>query len=1146
MDFQYIFNLYKSSDRLRKLAGVLGSQSGSVALSGMSGSQTALMAAALYEVMPSRLVIVLPDREDAAYFLNDIENILGERSALFFPGSLKKPYSFPQIDRNNVLLRAEVLTHLGKNNKPRPVITYAEAFHEKVVTRKTLEANTVEARVGESLSVDFIIEFLNENDFERTDFVMEAGQFAVRGGIVDVFSFANELPYRMEFDGNKIESIRVFDPVSQLSEKNMNHITIIPNVQGKMVKEERQSFAEFLPDDTIIWCHNFRQSLDIMQSGINVMNESEKFVPAEDDFTEGEVLPGSPDATFDSPDRVKEMMSRFRIVESGLRTAFQSGEVIAFHSKPQQSFNKNFELLGRTFIENTAAGYHNLIFADTAKQIERIYAIFQDIVIPDRKPGEEVIFTPMLLSLHEGFTDADLKVAAYTDHQIFDRYHRFRLRRNYSRNEALTLKEIYSLKPGDFVTHIDHGVGKFAGLEKVDVNGKTQEAIRLVYKDNDILYVSIHSLHRISRFTGKEGSEPKLNKLGSNAWANLKQKTKKKVKDIAKELIELYAKRRAQKGFAFAKDNYLQNELEASFIYEDTPDQEKSTADVKRDMEKPYPMDRLICGDVGFGKTEIAIRAAFKAVNDSKQVAVLVPTTILALQHYKTFSERMKDFPCTVDYLNRFKSTAQQSVTIEKLKQGKVDIVIGTHRILSKDIKFKDLGLLIIDEEQKFGVAAKEKLKALRLNVDTLTLTATPIPRTLQFSLMGARDLSVINTPPPNRYPVTTELHTFNEKTIRDAVNYEVSRGGQVFFIHNRVSDIHTIADLVKKLCPGVRVDVGHGQMDGDHLESVILKFIEGDTDVLVSTTIVESGIDISNANTIIINQAHHFGLSDLHQMRGRVGRSNKKAFCYLLSPPLSVLTPEAKRRLKAIEEFSDLGSGFSVAMRDLDIRGAGNMLGGEQSGFISEIGYEMYHKILDEAIRELKETDFKDIFEGENEKPEFVGDCQIDTDLEILIPSDYISNITERLNIYKEIDDLTREEQLRDYLKNLRDRFGPVPVQVEELMNAIRLRWKAKALGFEKIVLKGGILKGYFVSNPESSFYRSDTFTRLIGYIQANPKRIRMSEKNNKLSVSFSGIRHVKEANEVFEEMMAAGDKNYNNLPAEGLQAGIKQDFTR
>jgi transcription-repair coupling factor (superfamily II helicase) len=781
-------------------------------------------------------------------------------------------------------------------------------------------------------------------------------------------------------------------------------------------------------------------------------------------------------------------------------------------------------LLAAAFLENEKAGFHNFIFADTAKQIERIYAIFNDIKIPGRLPGQEIKFTPVLLSLHEGFIDHDLKMACYTDHQIFDRYHRFRLRKNYSKNEALTLKEIYSLKPGDFITHIDHGIGKFAGLEKIDANGKTQEAIRLVYKDNDILYVSIHSLHRIARFSGKDGTQPKLNKLGTATWANLKQKTKKRVKDIAKDLIALYAQRRAKKGFAFTPDNYLQNELEASFIYEDTPDQIKSTADIKKDMEKPYPMDRLICGDVGFGKTEVAIRAAFKAVNDNKQVAILVPTTILALQHYKTFSERLKDFPCTIDYLNRFKSAAQQSVTIEKLKTGKVDIIIGTHRLLSKDIKFKDLGLLVIDEEQKFGVAAKEKLKALRINVDTLTLTATPIPRTLQFSLMGARDLSVINTPPPNRYPVTTEVHVFNEKLIREAIRYEVARGGQVFIIHNRVQDIHDISALVKKLCPDVSVGVGHGQMEGEQLEKVLLNFIEGDTDVLVATTIIESGIDISNANTIIINQAHHFGLSDLHQMRGRVGRSNKKAFCYLLAPPVSILTPEAKRRLKAIEEFSDLGSGFNVAMRDLDIRGAGNMLGGEQSGFISEIGYETYHKILDEAIQELKDTEFRDIFPHED-NVHFVNDCQIDTDLEILIPSDYISNITERLNIYKEIDDLEREDQLKEYEKNLRDRFGPVPVEVTELMNAIQLRWKAKALGFEKIVLKGGILKGYLVSNPESSFYRSAVFTNLIAYIQSHPSRIRLSEKNNKLSISFSGIKTVAQAKLIFDELQ----KNLN-----------------
>lgn len=1092
---------------------------GVISLSGMAGSQPALVAASLVEQYSSRVVFVLPDREDAAYFLNDVENILGDHSAFYFPPSLKKPYGFPFTDKNNILLRAEVLTHLAKTKNPRPIITCAEALHEKVVTPKALESNTVEVRTGELISVAFITEFLNENGFERSDFVLEAGQFAVRGGIVDVFSYSHEMPYRIEFDGDKVESIRIFDPVTQLSEKNMGVITIIPNIQGAMVNEERQTFLHCLPPDTILWFHDMKRSLDIMQSGMKVMEELHSSLPDSIKENDYEHLQGNPELWFDSTDVIEKAASSFRVIETGNYHFYPAKEKIAYHSTPQPPFQKNFDLIGKTFLGNSAAGYRNLIFSDTAKQIERLYAIFRDLQIPGKESGMEISFTPILLSLHEGFIDKDLKLACYTDHQIFNRYHRFRLRRHYSRDEALTLKEIYSLKPGDYVTHIDHGVGKFAGLEKVEVNGKTQEVIRLVYKDNDILYVSIHSLHRISRFTGKEGTVPKLNKLGSPAWANLKQKTKKRVKDIARDLIELYAKRRAQKGFSFAKDNYLQHELEASFIYEDTPDQVKSTADVKRDMEKQYPMDRLICGDVGFGKTEVAIRAAFKAVNDSKQVAILVPTTILALQHYKTITERLKDFPCTVDYLNRFKSTAQQSSTIEKLKNGKIDIIIGTHRLLSKDIKFKDLGLLVIDEEQKFGVAAKEKLKALRLNVDTLTLTATPIPRTLQFSLMGARDLSVINTPPANRYPVTTEVHTFNEKVIRDAIMYEVSRGGQVFFIHNRVQDIHTIADLVHKLCPGVTVGVGHGQMDGPQLEEVILKFVDGETDVLVSTTIIESGIDISNANTIIINQAQNFGLSDLHQMRGRVGRSNRKAFCYLLAPPYSILTPEAKQRLKAIEEFSDLGSGFSVAMRDLDIRGAGNMLGAEQSGFIADIGYEMYHKILDEAIRELKETDFKEIFEQET-KGSFVNDCQIDTDLEILIPSDYVTNITERLNLYKEIDDLEREEQIEKYLVDLRDRFGPVPVQVKELMNALRLRWKGRQLGFEKIILKGEILKGYFISNPESAFYKSTLFTHLIHYIQSNPQRIRMHEKNNKLSISFSGIRSVEEANKVVDEL--------------------------
>ncbi len=1111
MDKSELISLFSKRAQQKELVNLLSSASrDTVCLQGLSGSLASFVVTSYFVQEGGWSVILLPDRESAAYFHNDLVSLLGADNVLFFPSSLRKPYGFPQADNSNILLRAEVLTHLSKNTRPVPIVTYAEAFHEKVVTRKTLNENTVEARVGEKLSVEFIMEFLNEHGFERTDFVYEAGQYSVRGGIVDIYSFSNENPYRLEFSDQEIEAIREFDPVSQLSEKDMNHISIIPNVQQKMLDDQRQSFVDFLSDDIIVWALDLDHSLQVMQGGLKMMNES---VPVDTGAEElYDKVKGKAEDVFDDTEKVLSGLQKNRIVECGTRTYNKKSNNIIYNSKPQPSFNKNFELLGNTILANDKSGYSTIIFSDTPNQIERIYAIFEDLELKEKTPGKELSFSTLLLSLHEGFIDDDLKLACYTDHQIFNRYHRYRLKRNFGRSEAMTLKELYSLRPGDFVTHIDHGIGKFAGLEKVDVEGRMQEAIRLVYKDNDILYVSIHSLHRISRYSGKEGTQPKLNKLGSNAWNTLKQKTKKRVKDIAKDLIGLYAARKAQKGFAFSKDNYMQSELEASFIFEDTPDQVKSTADFKKDMEKPYPMDRLICGDVGFGKTEIAVRAAFKAVADSKQVAILVPTTILALQHYRTFSERLKEFPCTVDYINRFKSAAQQTETKKRLVEGKIDIIIGTHRLLSKDIKFKDLGLLIIDEEQKFGVSSKEKLKALRVNVDTLTLTATPIPRTLQFSLMGARDLSIINTPPPNRYPVTTELHAFNDKIIREAIHYEVSRGGQVFFVHNRVQDIHEVASMIKKLCPDVSIDVGHGQMDGEQLEKVLMRFINGETDVLVSTTIIESGLDISNANTIIINQAHHFGLSDLHQMRGRVGRSNTKAFCYLLSPPLSVLTPEARQRLKAIEEFSDLGSGFSIAMRDLDIRGAGNLLGGEQSGFISEIGYEMYHKILDEAIRELKATDFKGLF-PEDDSKDYVSDCQIDTDLEILIPTDYITNITERLNIYKELDDIDDEKDLNKYLSNLRDRFGPVPSPLLELASAIRLRWMAKHLGFEKVTLKKGFMRGTFISDPESDFYKSGIFNSVIRYIQMNPSQCRMNQKNNKLTITFEGVSTVDQA---------------------------------
>jgi transcription-repair coupling factor (superfamily II helicase) len=1110
VDLKALLSIYAGDKRTQTLISHLGGASGSrVQVKGVVGSLDSFLVSVAYEAMDCCHLVVMKDREEAAYFLNNAEHLIGTSQVLFFPGSYARSYRMDELDNASVLLRAEVLNRITKSGRGFVIVTYPEAISERVVTRKSLVSNTIDIRVGETISIDFITDFLLEYDFERVDFVVEAGQFAIRGGIVDVFSFANELPYRIEFFGEDVDSIRTFEPGTQLSAQQMNHVTLIPNIQTKLLKESRESFFDFIPSTTRIWMKDAAYTLDYIGEGYEKALEYK-----EEEQTLIRQLPAQ--EIFENRSEIKAHLDRFTLTECGTRFYYTTDLVVSYSVAPQPSFNKNFILLTENLAANTRRGIKNFVFADSAKQIERIYAIFEDI-------GKNIEFNPLLVSIHEGFIDNDLHLACYTDHQIFDRYHRFRLKQKYSKNEAITLKDLYNLKPGDYIAHIDHGIGRFAGLEKLEVNGKVQEAIRLVYKDNDILYISIHSLHRISKYTGKEGTEPTMNKLGSNAWANLKQKTKKKVKDIAKDLIALYAKRKAQKGFAFTPDTYLQNELEASFIYEDTPDQEKATRDVKKDMEAPHPMDRLICGDVGFGKTEIAIRAAFKAVTDGKQVAVLVPTTILALQHSKTFSSRLKDFPCKVDYINRFKSAKQQQETIEKLEKGEIDIIIGTHRLLGKDIKFKELGLFIIDEEQKFGVAAKEKLKALRTSVDTLTLTATPIPRTLQFSLMGARDLSIINTPPPNRYPITTELHTFDQKVIKEAVLMEVSRGGQVFFIHNRVSDIHDIAFMIEKICSGVRTCVGHGQMDGDKLEDIMLGFIEGDYDVLVSTTIIESGLDIPNANTIIINNAQNFGLSDLHQMRGRVGRSNKKAFCYLLAPPLTVLTPEARQRLKAIEEFSDLGSGFSIAMKDLDIRGAGNLLGGEQSGFISEIGFEMYHKILDEAIQELKEEEFGELFAAEKQNQTvFVRDCQIDTDLEILIPDTYVNNIAERLSLYKELDNIKREEDLEKYERNLIDRFGPLPRPVRELINALRLRWLGERIGFEKIVLKNNRMAGYFVSNQQSPYYQSEAFTRVLSYVQRNPKASRMKESKDKLTLIFENIKTINEAISALEPVLS------------------------
>lgn len=1071
---------------------------------------SAFVAAALTEEMGAPLLAIIPEREQAAYFLNDLEGILPNRPVLFFPASYKKIYDPESSDANSKLLRAEVLSQLSGLGKSPVIVTYPEAIFERVVTRKNLKKNSFKISKGDRLSIDFMNDLLYEYEFERVDFAVEPGQFAIRGGILDVFAFSDEQPYRIEFFGDEVDSIRKFNPVDQLSVSNLEFITLVPDVQGKILHESRESFLEFIPKDSIIWIRDAEFCLKRIDSEFE---KAEEIFASSGDSTA--MLP--PAELFVSGTMHEKQLKDFHVVESGAGQVFARPS-IEFKGTPQPSFNKNFNLITRKLSENTAAGISNLIFADNARQIERIYAIFEDI-------GKNIAFTPINTSLNEGFSDAELKLACYTDHQLFDRYHRYKLKDGFARKEAITLKELHGLQPGDFVTHVDHGVGRYAGLEKIDVNGKQQEAIRLVYKDNDILYVSIHSLHRISKFTGKEGTDPRLNKLGSNAWSTLKQKTKSKVKDIARDLIKLYAQRKTKPGYAFSPDNYLQTELEASFIYEDTPDQVKATRDVKRDMEKPVPMDRLICGDVGFGKTEIAVRAAFKCVNDSKQVAVLVPTTILALQHYKTFSERLRDFPCKVDYLNRFKTSKQQKETLAKLAEGQVDIIIGTHRLLSKDVKFKDLGLMIIDEEQKFGVAAKEKLKSIRVDVDTLTLTATPIPRTLQFSMMGARDLSVINTPPPNRYPVQTELHTFNEEIIREAVSYEVGRGGQVFFVHNRVQNIGEVADMIRRLCPGVKVTIGHGQMEGEELENVMMSFIEGDYDVLVATTIIESGLDISNANTIIINNAHLFGLSDLHQMRGRVGRSNKKAFCYLLTTPVSLLTGEARKRLKAIEDFAELGSGFNIALRDLDIRGAGDLLGGEQSGFIAEIGFEMYNKILDEAILELKETDFKDLFreELEQRRKNWVSDCQIDTDLEILIPDAYVTNISERLILYKELDNLENEEELGRFREKLNDRFGKIPPATEELLSTIRLRWLAREMGFEKVVFKQQTFVGYFVSNQQSEFYQSAQFTALMQYLARNPLKARMKERNGKLTLVVAQVKTISQVVALLQQMLEA-----------------------
>ncbi len=1110
MNLEVLKHLYTDASLVKEICNLLQKESSKIHVHGLIGSAEGFVANGVFTNEPGNYLFILSDKEEAAYFYNNLEGITGIKrgtNLLFYPASYRRPYQIEEIDNANVILRTEVLNTIRKRRKNTLVITYPEAIVENVVTRKNLEKNTLEIELNRDYSIDFINELLIEYDFEKVDHVYHPGQFAVRGGIVDIYSFSNDLPYRVEFFGDEVESIRIFNPEDQLSVETVKKFSVVPNVSMKLIEESRESFLNYIPKDTCIWLKDYEFAK------AKIIKGYDKALYAFNQM-DGDVKRLSPQQLYLAPIDFEKQISAHRVIEFGKQFHFKDAISVYFSQKPQPPFNKNFDLLIEDLNAKSEEEYINIICANNDHQLIRLSEIFADI-------GKDVKYTPLELNIHEGFIDVDLKIACYTDHQIFERYHKFKLKEGFKKSsQAFTLKEIYNLQKGDFVTHIDHGVGQFSGLEKIDVNGKMQEAVRLLYKGGDILYVSIHSLHRISKFTGKEGTTPALHKLGSPAWAAAKNKAKKRIKEVAFDLIQLYAKRKASKGFAFSPDNYMQTELEASFMFEDTPDQVIATAKVKEEMESDSPMDLLICGDVGFGKTEIAIRAAFKAVLDGKQVAILVPTTVLAFQHYQTISKRLEDMPVTVDYVNRFKTGKKNKATLDALKEGRVDIIIGTHKLASKGVVFKDLGLLVIDEEQKFGVSVKDKIKTFKANVDTLTLTATPIPRTLQFSLMNARDLCTINTPPPNRYPVDTIIQQFSEETIRDAINYEVQRGGQVFFVNNRVQNIKEVAGMIQRLCPDVRVAVGHGQLEGNKLEAIIMDFMEGMYDVLIATTIIEAGIDIPNANTIIINNAHHFGLSDLHQLRGRVGRSNKKAFAYMFTPQAHHLTEEARKRMNAIAEYSDLGSGLSIAMRDLDIRGAGDLLGANQSGFISDIGFDTYQKILDEAIHELKETEFKELFKEELANQDFVKECQVETDLNLVIPDDYVNDITERLRLYRALDACEDDKSLDAFQKELMDRFGEIPEKTEELIELVKLRWLAKRIGFEKLILKKSTLICTFVTDQESLYYQSPEFTKVLNYIKDNHHKADMAEKNGRLRLRYEGVQSIAEALQLLKEI--------------------------
>jgi transcription-repair coupling factor (superfamily II helicase) len=1122
MNEQSLFGRFHDSPLLKKLVdGILMSSSqqqpAQIFLQNLHGSSTAFIIEAIFKNEATanlNHLVVLNDAEEAAYFFNSVESVTAAMDLFYFPSSFKTPQNFSLLNPSHVMLRTEALTKISMGGNKKIIVSYPEAIFEKVILPKILQQNIIALKTNDTLQLNDLMQQLVDYGFERTDFVYEPGQFALRGGIFDIYSFGNEKPYRIELFGEEVDSIRLFDPATQLSERKLLQVNIIPNVTTQFEETEKIPLLDFLHSETVVWLKDWDV---IKQKGMDQAEALQDFIdhhggkPKVEENDPHQKNTGVDD--FIDVEITEKALATKNIIEFGYQPHLTK-EKINFNTQVQPAFNRQFQLLIENLQSFEKKGYDLFIFAEQAKQLERLHAIFADL-------KTEIQFTPIVKNIHEGFIDHEHKLLCYTDHQIFQRYHKYKVKQAYTKSKAITLRTLRDLAPGDFVTHIDHGVGVYSGLQKMDVKGVMQEAVRIIYKDSDILYVNINSLHKISKYTGKEGAPPKVNKLGSDAWVKLKDKTKARVKTIAFDLIKLYAQRKAQSGFAFTPDNYMMHELEASFMYEDTIDQAKAIADVKNDMEQASPMDRLVCGDVGFGKTEVAIRAAFKAAIDGKQVAVLVPTTILAFQHYKTFKERLKDLPVTVDYINRFKTAAQKKDTIQKVKEGKIDILVGTHGILGKDVQFKDLGLMVIDEEQKFGVGHKEKLKTLRTTVDCLTLTATPIPRTLHFSLMGARDLSIINTAPANRQPIHTEVQVFHEDVIRETIYFETERGGQVFFIHNRVQGLAEMCAMIQKLCPDLSIGYAHGQLEGHQLEEKILDFIERRYDVLVCTNIVESGVDIPNVNTIIVNNAHQFGLSDLHQLRGRVGRSNKKAFCYLLAPPISTLPDDSRKRLQTLEQFSELGSGFQIAMRDLDIRGAGNLLGGEQSGFMVEIGFEMYQKILAEAVRELKRSDFAALFQEEiSQQDDFVQDCTIDTDLEIMIPDAYVENIGERLSLYTRLDQSENEEELMAMNDEMTDRFGPMPKSVADLFETVRARKLAIAIGFEKMTLKEATLRCYFINRPDSPYFESTLFKNLLAFTQTSMNNAHFKQVGKLFVLVIKDIATMEDCHRVLQKM--------------------------